>query len=101
MSKTVTDSDWLTQNKKKYNDKVCRRLCVYAYVCMCVLRCITEQAPSTGRKDRGNQGKLPSERSHAKTYLMPTHSKKKREHVMANNLGSDEEDPELQVYAHK
>jgi len=68
---------------------------------MCVLRCITEQAPSTGRKDRGNQGKLPSERSHGKTYLMPTHSKKKREHVMANNLGSDEEDPELQVYAHK
>ena len=80
---------------------VCK--CVYALACMnecvcvCVLSFVTEQAPSNaGRKDRGGQGKLSSERGHSKTYLTPGHSKK-REHIMANNLGSDEEDPELQV----
>lgn len=57
--------------------------------------CATEQ-PSSGRKDKGSQGKSSSEKGRTKTYLMASH-RKKREQVVADHLESDEVDPEFQV----
>ena len=92
----IPDTDWLTQQgKRKTNEKVF--MCVDEIIqTICLMRCVAGQA-STGRKEKSSQGKSSSEKGRTKTYLMATH-RKKREQVMANNLDSDEVDPEIQVY---
>ena len=63
---------------------------VYVYVVLWLVQ------PSSGRREKGSGGKSSGEKGRTKTYLMASH-RKKREQMVANNLESDEVDPEIQV----